>query len=175
MEEGRNFINSSVTFVKNKQMITGLFETHVQVSQLEKAMVFYERLPGIMPAHVDKDRRIAFYWLGKPGEAMLGLWETVGRPIATRHFAFRCAAENFTEQASAFLQQNDLAGYNFLNDGTSRPMVFAWMPAIAIYFKDPDGNELELIAMLPQDPRPERGIVSWEEWSSLLPISNKNT
>jgi lactoylglutathione lyase len=43
-------------------------------------------------------------------------------------------------------------------------MVFAWMPAIAIYFKDPDLHELELIDKLPQKPRPEFGIVSYEDW-----------
>lgn len=43
-------------------------------------------------------------------------------------------------------------------------MVFGWMPAIAIYFRDPDGHSLEVIAMLPQPPQPALGIVSWEEW-----------
>jgi hypothetical protein len=46
-------------------------------------------------------------------------------------------------------------------------MVFAWMPAIAIYFRDPDNHELELISMLPQKPRPELGIISYEDWLSL--------
>src|ERR1700733_8225683 len=145
-------------------MITGLFETHIEVSNLEESMTFYSRLPGILLAHLEKKRRIAFFWLGKPGEAMLGLWKMTERPVAPRHFAFRCAAEYFTENAAVFLAQNGLEGYNFLRDGSQRPMVFAWMPAIAVYFKDPDGNELELIAMLPGDPQPERGIVSPEEW-----------
>jgi lactoylglutathione lyase len=148
-------------------MIAGLFETHIQVSNLEAAMAFYDRLPGLHLANLEKKRRIAFYWLGERGEAMLGLWETTERPIAPRHFAFRCAAEHFTERAAGFLAQNNLSGYNFLHDGSSQPMVFAWMPAIAVYFKDPDGNELELIAMLPQAARPDCGIVSLEDWIKI--------
>ena len=41
-------------------------------------------------------------------------------------------------------------------------MVFAWMPAVSIYFDDPDGHLLELIAMLPGEAQPEGGIVAWE-------------
>ena len=43
-------------------------------------------------------------------------------------------------------------------------MVFAWMPALAIYFDDPDGHSLEFIAMLPGTPRPELGVQSWDAW-----------
>jgi lactoylglutathione lyase len=154
-------------FAETKGMITGLFETHIEVAHLEAAMTFYSRLPGLTLAHVEAKRRIAFYWIGQPGEAMLGLWEIKDRPVHTRHFAFRCAAEHFTEKVATFLAQHHLDGYNFLQDGTTRPMVFAWMPAIALYFKDPDGNELELIAMLPQAPQPERGIVSLKNWMAL--------
>jgi lactoylglutathione lyase len=43
-------------------------------------------------------------------------------------------------------------------------MVFAWMPAVAIYFNDPDGHSLEFIAILPGKPRPELGVISFDEW-----------
>ena len=46
-------------------------------------------------------------------------------------------------------------------------MVFAWMPAISIYFKDPDNHVLEFIAMLEGKPQPELGIMSYEEWTKL--------
>jgi GNAT superfamily N-acetyltransferase len=38
------------------------------------------------------------------------------------------------------------------------------MPAAAVYFRDPDGHLVEYLAMLPDLPRVERGIVSWSEW-----------
>jgi len=46
-------------------------------------------------------------------------------------------------------------------------MVFAWMPAVAIYFEDPDGHELEFIAVLDGEPRPELGVISYHDWEKL--------
>jgi len=43
-------------------------------------------------------------------------------------------------------------------------MVFAWMPAVAIYFNDPDGHSLEFIAPLEEKAKPELGVVSYDEW-----------
>lgn len=66
-----------------------------------------------------------------------------------------------------FLKERGLQVRNFLDDGTERPFVFAWMPAVSIYFSDPDGHILEFLSMLPDEPKPEMGVVSWEEWESL--------
>jgi lactoylglutathione lyase len=144
-------------------MINGLFETHIQVASLETSMKFYSALPGLELAAIDQKRRIAFFWIGHRGEAMLGLWENKGE-FAPQHFAFRSEINIILKEAVAILNRMNIECYNFLKDGMSKPMVFAWMPAIAIYFRDPDRHELELIAMLPQNPRPELGIISYEEW-----------
>jgi hypothetical protein len=40
------------------------------------------------------------------------------------------------------------------------------MPAASIYFHDPDGHLLEYIAMLAEDARPDRGVVTWKEWTA---------
>lgn len=146
-------------------MITGLFETHIEVSNLEKAMQFYEEILGLQPGRKEEERRIAFYWIAKHGQAMLGLWE---KPqVHPRHFAFQCHADWILHESVAFLQSKGLQPYNFLKDGNQRPMVFCWMPALAIYFNDPDGNALEFISMLPGKPQPEKGVVSYEEWQGL--------
>jgi lactoylglutathione lyase len=50
---------------------------------------------------------------------------------------------------------------------TDRPIVFAWMPAASLFFRDPDGHLLEYIAMLPQEPRPEYGVIPWRMWEHL--------
>jgi lactoylglutathione lyase len=47
---------------------------------------------------------------------------------------------------------------------TDEPVVLAWMPAASVYFHDPDGNQLEFISMLSEDPRPELGVVPWSRW-----------
>jgi lactoylglutathione lyase len=33
-----------------------------------------------------------------------------------------------------------------------------------VYFLDPDGHQLEFLAMLDAPPHPELGIVSWSDW-----------
>jgi len=38
------------------------------------------------------------------------------------------------------------------------------MPAASVYFHDPDGHLLEYIAMLPQNPAPEAGVMPWSAW-----------
>ena len=148
-------------------MIQGLFETHINVANLERSMQFYGEVLGLPFAMIDEKRRIAFYWMGGRGEAMLGLWEQTDRPIQSQHFAFRSSIEDVLHQSVAFLRARHLPSRNFLNDGTERPMVFGWMPALAIYFDDPDGHSLEFIAMLPDPPRPEVGVVSWDAWQGL--------
>ena len=47
------------------------------------------------------------------------------------------------------------------------PVVFGWMPALSIYFTDPDGHLLEYLAMLPDSPRPEAGVVPYSDWKML--------
>jgi lactoylglutathione lyase len=147
-------------------MITGLFETHIQVSNLQDSMKFYSALPGLQMAMIDQKRNIAFFWIGKRGEAMLGLWENKEH-FAPQHFAFRSDIEVILNTALPALSSLNIKCYNFLQDGSSIPMVFAWIPAIAIYFRDPDNHELELIALLPGKPMPEAGVISYENWLAL--------
>lgn len=148
-------------------MIRGLFETHISVTDLERSMEFYGSVLGLELGRKEEARRVAFYWLGSRGEAMLGLWEKPAEQVQRQHFAFRATIDDVRTLSVAWLHRRNLPSYNFLEDGTERPMVFGWMPALAIYFDDPDGHSLELIAMLPGKPRPEVGVVSWEEWCRL--------
>jgi lactoylglutathione lyase len=148
-------------------MIKGLYETHLFVEDLERSANFYENVLGLIPCGYNDERRIAFFWIGEPKGAMLGLWEKPKDQIDIRHFAFRCEVEYVVHRSVAYLKSRDLEPYNFLKDGKEKPMVFAWMPAVAIYFKDPDGHELEFIAILAGDSRPELGIVSYEDWEKI--------
>ena len=149
-------------------MITGLFETHINVLSLERSMDFYGRVLGLELASLEQKRRIAFYWMGGRGESMLGLWEKPAGEVQRQHFAFRCAVDDVLTKSVPYLRERNLPAHNFLEDGSERPMVFAWMPAIAIYFPDPDGHSLEFIAMLPNVPKPELGVISWEDWQRTL-------
>jgi lactoylglutathione lyase len=148
-------------------MIKGLFETHLYVENLTRSTDFYKNVLGLEQCYHDANRKASFFWIGKPQEAMLGLWEKPINEIDKRHFAFQCDVEDFLNKSVGFLKEQNLKPYNFLNDGTERPMVFAWMPAISIYFLDPDGHELEFIAILDGKPRPELRVISYEEWLKI--------
>lgn len=118
---------------------------------------------GLEFAHKEEKRRIAFLWIGKNKESMLGVWEQKEN-LQTRHFAFTVDKEDILNYSVEFLRTKNLTPYNFLKDGIEKPMVFAWMPALAIYFNDPDGNQLEFISVLEGDGKPELGVLSYEEW-----------
>jgi len=144
-------------------MITGLFETHIRVANLERAMQFYEEVLGLELGTVDEGRRIAFYWVGERNTFMLGLWEHLAEDVYPQHYAFRVEIEDM-RRAVDWLKERGLEPRNFLRDGTQQPQVFGWMPAVAIYFEDPDGHSLEFIAPLPGEACPEIGVISWDEW-----------
>jgi catechol 2,3-dioxygenase-like lactoylglutathione lyase family enzyme len=148
-------------------MIRGLFETHINVTDLDRSTAFYGELLGLALGYDDAARRARFFWIGAPGEAMLGLWEKPPREVSSQHVAFRASVDDVRQRAVSWLSERGLRPYNFLKDGTTRPMVFAWMPALAIYFDDPDGHVLELIAMLEGEPRAEAGVLSWEDWQKM--------
>ena len=146
-------------------MIKGLFETHVLVTNLEVSSQFYEKL-GLRLAHQDNDRRIHFFWIGNPGQAMLGLWEVPLTEMKTRHFAFEVNLQDI-RNCLTYLQTNEMEVRNHSRDGLNDLEVIAWMPAVNIYFRDPDGNSLEFISMLPDPPKPELGTVKFDTWEKI--------
>jgi len=145
-------------------MIKGLYETHLFVRDLQRSIAFYKDLLGLELCYKEPERKVAFFWIGEPKEYMLGVWEKPVAEVQVRHFAFRCEVEDVLDKSVGYLKERGLKPYNFLNDGTEQPMVFAWMPAVAIYFDDPDGHVLEFIAVLDAEAKPELGIVSYDYW-----------
>ncbi|MEM8583990.1 MAG: VOC family protein [Bacteroidota bacterium] len=151
-------------------MIKGLFETHLFVEDLERSIDFYTHVLGLEQYLHEEERRAALFWIGeKPRQAMLGLWEKPKAEIDIRHFAFECDWEWVLNESENFLRFHNLNHWNFLNDGTKNPMVFANIPALAIYFTDPDGHYLEFLGKLPGKYRPEVGslVVSYQAWLEM--------
>ena len=148
-------------------MIKGLYETHLFVENLERSIDFYSNRMELEQCHYEDERRAAFFWIGKPKQFMLGLWEKPKEQIDIRHFAFECEPDWVLNESVEYLKKRNIQCQNFLNDGTERPMVFAWMPAISIYFSDPDGHSLEFIGILNGNSKPENGIISYEEWKKI--------
>jgi lactoylglutathione lyase len=145
--------------------IDHLFEAHLIVSDLDASMAFYRDRLGLKLAQVISSRRAAFLWIGLPGNSMLGLWQAgAGPQKTTSHIAFATAADDVIAAPGA-LQSAGIAALDFDGLSTDEPVVLAWMPALAVYFLDPDGHLLEYIAMLEGEPRPDEGVVAWRSWT----------
>ena len=67
--------------------VHGLFETHLTVRDLDRSIAFYRDLVGLRLALHERERGAAFFWIGAPGQSMLGLW--AAGSVATRDLASR--------------------------------------------------------------------------------------
>lgn len=147
--------------VQNPAPNPRIFETHLPVRNLDRAMQFYEETIGLQRGHVDEERRIALYFAGGWGHTMLGLWEKPREKVHHQHIAFEVPLEKLFD-AIGYLRESGIETKNFFGEATENPTVLAWMPSVSIYFDDPDGHLLEYLAMLPGKPRPDLGIFPWE-------------
>jgi lactoylglutathione lyase len=147
--------------------IEDLFEVHLTVADLDRAIAFYRDTVGLRVAHLESTRRAAFFWIGQPGNAMLGLWSAGPAPQrVSSHTAFRVSLADVLAAPRA-LRAAGITPLDFDDRPTDHPIVFGWMPAAAVFFRDPDGHLLEYIAMLPHEPRPEHGIMPWRAWELM--------
>jgi lactoylglutathione lyase len=138
-----------------------LFETHLTVTDLARSVAFYRDTVGLQPALEVPERGAAFLWIGQPGQAMLGLWSIGSAPIGMQlHVAFDMALAD-VRAAPDRLRAEGVEPLSFFGEPTDEPSVIGWMPAAAVYFRDPDGHMLEYIAMLDSPPKPELGILPW--------------
>jgi len=144
--------------------VRGLFETHLTVGDLERSVAFYRDVVNLPVALEVPSRGAAFFWVGGPGQGMLGLWSLGSAPLGmVLHVAFRAGLDELLE-APALLRARGVAPLSFFGEPASEPSVIGWMPAAAVYFRDPDGHQLEYLAMLNERPRPDLGVIPWSQW-----------
>lgn len=145
-------------------MIEGLYETHLDVSDLERSIAFYESL-GLTLGQ--KHIKGAFLWVTEPGEQMLALWLTgEGKAVQKRSFGFQVKLEDLL-QAKEWLAKRGIAAVAQFGREPVEPIVHPWMPAAAVYFEDPDGNGLKLLAKVPGEPVKMPGVLYYSEWLKL--------
>ena len=132
---------------------------------MPRSVAFYRDVVGLPLALEVPERGAAFFWIGGPGEAMLGLWSLGSAPMAlSLHVAFKSPLEDVLTACDG-LRSAGVTPLSFFGAETDEPSVLGWMPAAAVYFRDPDGHMLEYLAMLDVSPRPDVGVVPWTEWA----------
>jgi lactoylglutathione lyase len=141
-----------------------LFETHVTVSDLDRSVQFYQDVVGLELATRIEERRVAFFWIGGRGHTMLGVWESGTAPNRMQlHVAFACDREAVLS-APERLRALGVEPLGFNGEPSSEAIVIGWMPAVSVFFRDPDDHLLEFIAMLPSAPRPDLGVLPHSAW-----------
>lgn len=146
--------------------ISALFEAHLTVSDLERSVAFYRDVVGLQLASEVPEAGAAFLWIGGPGDGMLGLWRAGSAPMSlSLHVAFKTTLDHVLGSPKR-LRALGVTPLSFHATETDEPSVIGWMPAAAVYFRDPDGHLLEYLAMLDTPPDPERRILPWSEWAA---------
>jgi lactoylglutathione lyase len=116
--------------------IKGLYEIAIRVKDLARAEAFYKDVLGLEEGLRDESRNWLFLYAG--GNAgMVVLQEDKGE-WPKQHFAFT-VSESDIKRAAALLQDQGVA--------VSQPVVHEWMKSVSVYFDDPDGHALELLAL----------------------------
>src|SRR5215218_6278845 len=93
--------------------IRRLFESHLTVSDLQRSVSFYRDLVGLPLALELPERAAAFFWVGEPGDSLLGLWSLGSAPLGlTLHVAFEVAINNLLD-AQKRLKEQEITPLSF--------------------------------------------------------------
>ena len=135
--------------------VTGLNEAHLPVDDLDEAVAFYEGALGLPVAW--RDDSLAFVWT-EPGRSWLGLWEG---ETPEHHVAFEVSLDGLARSVEWLAER----GIELREDsGFTEPFVRPHQPIGSAYFRDSEGNSLELMCVLPTEPTDEPAKVPLQEW-----------
>ena len=151
----------------------GLYEVHLPVTDLQRSVAFYAKL-GFERGFDGTGGGGALLLYERGGARwMLGLFRVeavIHRHPAEHHVAFRVAGED-ADRMIPYLRALDIEPLHPptapVQGRMDEPIVHGWMPAAAVFFRDPDGHLLELIAELDGPPRPDFLYRPLSEWRSL--------
>ena len=115
--------------------IRGIYEVAIRVKDLAKAEPFYLEVLDLEIGIRDSKRNWLFLRAG--GEAGMIVLQEDKTDWPLQHFAFT-VDEADIERAAEMLRARGVK--------VEGPVIHQWMPAKSIYFRDPDGHDLELCA-----------------------------
>jgi len=116
--------------------IRGVYEIAIKVKDLTQAEPFYREVLDLEVGLRDETRKWLFLRAG--GEAGMVVLQEDKSDWPLQHFAFTVNAADI-EQAASLLRERGVE--------VEGPVFHQWMPAMSLYFEDPDGNALELCAV----------------------------
>jgi lactoylglutathione lyase len=153
----------------------GLYEVHLPVTDLQRSVDFYTSKLGFKLGWGTSEGSSALLIYDDGGTRwMLGLFRVdtvVHRSPADYHISFR-VAETQADTMVAWLRARGIEPFHPphapIQGTVDEPIVHGWMPAAAVFFKDPDGHLLELIADLSDAPRPDFLYRPLSEWRALV-------
>lgn len=116
--------------------IRGLYEIAVRVKELEKAEAFYREVLGLEVGIRDEARRWLFLYAG--GNRGMVVLQEDKSDWPRQHFAFT-VDEADIDRAAELLRERGVE--------VEGPVVHNWMSSKSVYFADPDGHDLELLAL----------------------------
>jgi len=149
--------------------VTGVYEAHISVSNLDRSVKFYEDVAGLTLAKKIEERGVAFMAAGGLDSGMIGLWSHGSSPLMIKsHFALACRLEDVLA-APARLKSHGIQAKSLFGEKIDEAIVIPWMPAVSVYFDDPDGHSVEFIHPLKGQGRSDLEIVSWSQWNALTP------
>lgn len=149
----------------------GLYEVHLPVTDAGRSTAFYVEKLAFEVGYGDPEGPSVLLLYGQESTRwMLGLFEVdtvTHRHPAESHVAFRIP-ESRADEMIPFLRERWLDPVHpstAPQDGPMHePIVHGWMPAAAVFFRDPDGHLLELLCELPGQPRPDVVYQPLREW-----------
>lgn len=144
--------------------IQAVYETHLPVVDLARSVAFYQDVIGLTLAREIPARNVAFFWVGGKATGMLGLWGAGSGPLRmTQHFAFRMGCDDVIAAVDR-LRALGVTPLGFYGEPVDQPVVIGWMPAVSVYFSDPDGHSIEFVAALDEPADAEFGVKPHSEW-----------